>query len=160
MPFLPHLPMSSTISTYILSMKAEFLDKVLASLRLNPVFDAVGACALVWVFLAWMRVSRQRLRTTKLRGPPSESFLYGIGSRIFDSKNPGDIYEAWAREYGPVFEVPSTLGSRRVVLCDPKAIAHFYAKETWTYIQTPTSKKLLENSVSSLISMLHTVANL
>jgi len=46
----------------------------------------------------------------------------------------GSIYEQWANEYGLVFGVPTTLGGNKIVLlCDPKAIAHFYAKETWTY---------------------------
>ncbi|KIJ59411.1 hypothetical protein HYDPIDRAFT_162418 [Hydnomerulius pinastri MD-312] len=54
------------------------------------------------------------------------------------------MYEAWAEEYGVVYQVPSTLGQRRIVLCDPRAIAHFYARETWTYVQTPLSKAFIE----------------
>ena len=120
---LTYLSMSSAIPTDLLIMKApELSNKVLASLRVYPVFDATGARALVWEILGWMRMSRQRSRTTKLRDPPSESFLYGIGSKPFDTKNLGDVYETWAREDGLAFEVPSTLGDKRVVLCDPKAI--------------------------------------
>ncbi|KAI9570092.1 cytochrome P450 [Boletus coccyginus] len=108
-------------------------------------FDAAVASAAIWTVLRWLRRSRRQLRTTQLRGPPSESFLYGVGKRILDADDPGAAYEAWAQEYGPVFTVPSTLGSNRIVLCDPRAIAHFYSKETWTYIQTPLSKKTSEN---------------
>ncbi|KIJ57883.1 hypothetical protein HYDPIDRAFT_120221 [Hydnomerulius pinastri MD-312] len=65
-----------------------------------------------------------------------------------ESDDAGAMYEAWAEEYGVVYEVPSTLGKTRVVLCDPKAIAHFYARETRTYIQTPVTKAALEHGVS------------
>ncbi|KAI9456895.1 cytochrome P450 [Boletus coccyginus] len=81
---------------------------------------------------------------THLRPYQRESFLYGVGQRTLDPANAVAAYEEWAQEYGPVFTAPSTLGSDRIVLCDPKAIAHFYSKETWTYIQTPLTKKLLE----------------
>ncbi|KAG6375286.1 cytochrome P450 [Boletus reticuloceps] len=104
-------------------------------------FDAGVTCIAIWTLLQWSRTTRRKLRTTQLRGPPSESFLYGVGKRILDAEDSGAIYEAWALEYGPVYAVPSTLGSKRIVLCDPKAIAHFYAKETWSYIQTPLTKK-------------------
>ncbi|KAF8119553.1 cytochrome P450 [Boletus edulis] len=104
-------------------------------------FDAGVTCIAIWTLLRWLRATRRKLRTTQLRGPPSESFLYGVGKRILDAEDSGAIYEAWAQEYGPVYAVPSTLGSERIILCDPKAIAHFYAKETWSYIQTPLTKK-------------------
>ncbi|KAI9456888.1 cytochrome P450 [Boletus coccyginus] len=126
---------------------SEVLETILTHLRPYQwyAFDAAVASAAIWTVLRWLRTSRRQLRTTQLRGPPSESFLYGVGKRILDADDPGAAYEAWAQEYGPVFTVPSTLGSNRVVLCDPRAIAHFYSKETWTYIQTPLSKKTSEN---------------
>ena len=124
---------------------SEVLDTVLTYLRPYHwyAFDATVACAAIWTLLRWLRISRQQLRTTQLRGPHSESFLYGVGKRILDAGDSGAIYEAWAQEYGPVYAVPSSLGRKRIVLCDPKAIAHFYSKETWTYIQTPFAKEAL-----------------
>ncbi|KAG1729808.1 hypothetical protein EDB19DRAFT_1742502, partial [Suillus lakei] len=50
-------------------------------------------------------------------------------------------------EYGIVYMIQSVLGQTRIVLCDPRAIAHFYARETWTYVQTPLSLALIESSV-------------
>ncbi|KAG2095662.1 cytochrome P450, partial [Suillus discolor] len=50
-------------------------------------------------------------------------------------------------EYGVVYMIPSMLRQSRVVLCDPRAIAHFYARETRTYVQTPLSLALLESSI-------------
>ena len=121
---------------------SEVLDTVLTHLRLHQwhAIDTAIACTAVWTLLRWFRTSRQRLRTTQLQGPPSESFIYGVGRRILDSDDSGSIYEAWAKEYGPVYVVPWSLWKEKVVLCDPKAIAHFYAKGTWTYVQSTMVK--------------------
>lgn len=105
------------------------------------------ACTALWAFVKLIRMSRQRVRTTRLRGPESSSFVYGVGKLTFGVDDPGSVYESWAQEYGAVYEVPSTLGSRRIVLCDPKAIAHFHAKDTWTYVHTPVMKVALEQAV-------------
>ncbi|KAH0826753.1 cytochrome P450 [Lanmaoa asiatica] len=122
---------------------SDVLDAILTRLRPchSHAFCAAVTCTAIWTVLRWFRTSRGQLRTTQLRGPPSDSFLYGVGKRILDAEDSSAVYEAWAREYGPVYAVPSTLGNRRIVLCDPKAITHFYSKETWTYIQTPFIKK-------------------
>ncbi|KAF8425081.1 cytochrome P450 [Boletus edulis BED1] len=53
-------------------------------------------------------------RTTQLRGPPSESFLYGVGQRIRSARDAGALYDAWAQEYRPVYAIPSTLGTYAV----------------------------------------------
>ncbi|KAH0826178.1 cytochrome P450 [Lanmaoa asiatica] len=126
---------------------SEVLDTVLT--HTHPyqwyAFDVAVACTAIWTLLRWIRASRQQLCTTRLRGPPNESFLYGVGKRIFDAEDSGAVYEAWAQEYGLVYTIPSTLGNSRIVLCDPKAIAHFYAKDTWTYVQNPLAKKITAN---------------
>jgi cytochrome P450 len=57
------------------------------------------------------------------------------------------MYERWAAEYGVAYMIPSVLGQTRIVLCDPRAIAHFYARETWTYVQTPVSLAVVETSI-------------
>ena len=128
---------------------SEVLDTILAHVRLHHwyTFDAAVVCTALWALLRWLHTSRRQIRTTQLRGPPSESFLYGVGKRILDADNSGAIYEAWAQEYGPVYAIPSTLGSKKIVLNDPKAIAHFYAKDTWSYIQTRAVRKGLAVSV-------------
>ena len=146
--FSTDIPLS-TMSLDVLLSTTRMASEALSTLnRLRPrgwdAFDSAVACAAVWTLLRWLRTYRQKLRTTQLRGPPSESFLYGVGRRILDAQDSGAVYEAWAQEYGRVYTVLSTLGSERIVLCDPKAIAHFYAKETWRYIQLPFTKKSLE----------------
>lgn len=118
------------------------LDGVLADLRPYQwhAFNTAVVCAAVWTLLRWLRTSRLQPRTTQLRGPPSVSFVYGVGKHVLDAEDPGAVYEAWAQEYGPAYAVPSTLWTKRIVLCDPKAIAHFYAKDTWAYVLTPMTK--------------------
>lgn len=46
-----------------------------------------------------------------------------------------------------MFKVPGPFGKSRVVLCDPKAIAHFYSRETFGYIKT----ELVRAAVDSLV---------
>lgn len=75
---------------------------------------------------------RRSLRTTKLRGPRSESWLFGVSRQVAKADS-SEVYEGWAKEYGNVFQMPTGLGLRRTVICDPKAAAHFFAHETYTY---------------------------
>ncbi|KAJ6625075.1 cytochrome P450 [Mycena sp. CBHHK59/15] len=88
-----------------------------------------------------------RSRTTRLKGPSTNNFLFGMMPVLMDAHDAGAVYEEWAHAYGPVFAVPSFLGGRRIVIADPKAIAHFFSKETYGYIQTPPSKRFLEKMI-------------
>ncbi|GLB45497.1 putative cytochrome p450 [Lyophyllum shimeji] len=120
----------------------EALTKRLSDLSLeNIAFAAVPlSVALVFVGLAKSR----RRRTTKLNGPTSKSYIFGVGEDLFKAPDMGVVYENWQKEYGPVFSIPVTLGSKVVVLCDPKAVAHHYSKDTFTYQQLPSSKFFVE----------------
>ncbi|KAJ7858741.1 cytochrome P450 [Mycena leptocephala] len=59
----------------------------------------------------------------------------------------GALYEEWAQQYGSVYAVPSLTGTKRLVFADPKSIAHFFARETFTYVQTPQSSRFLEKVI-------------
>ncbi|KAG2076362.1 cytochrome P450 [Suillus decipiens] len=98
-------------------------------------------------FVTFSRALRWRLKTTRLRGPPRTSFIYGVSHDLASSQDSGGIYERWASEYGVVYVIPSVFRQSRIVLCDPRAIAHFYARETWTYLQTPLTAALRETTV-------------
>jgi hypothetical protein len=111
--------------------------------------NVVCAFAAFYVLLKATQATRRRLKTTSVRGPPNPSFLYGVEKTLTESPDQGALFEKWAEEYGVVYEIPTALGGRRIVLCDPKAIAHFSARETWTYVLTPLGKALVENMVSS-----------
>ncbi len=54
------------------------------------------------------------------------------------------LTERWASEYGPVFCFPGLLGEQRLVLCDPKAVAHFYGKAGFGYTRTPIGRMFIE----------------
>ncbi|KAH0839444.1 cytochrome P450 [Lanmaoa asiatica] len=129
----------------IFSMKVpESMNKILSHIPPLSAFNVVVGCTAVWAFVKLIHMSRRRVRTPKLRGPPSPSCAYGVGQILMEADDPSSMYESWAQEYGIVYEVPSTLGRRRIILYDPKAIAHFHAKETWTYVRTPMLKKSFE----------------
>ena len=104
---------------------------------------ATGICVAL-VFLAMYR-SYGRPRTTKLRGPPSNDFVFGVTKELFNSSDHGGTYKNWEKTYGPVYQIPSTLGSRVLVLHDPRAIAHLYSKDTSTYHQIGFVKSLFKS---------------
>ncbi|KIJ12890.1 hypothetical protein PAXINDRAFT_14252 [Paxillus involutus ATCC 200175] len=129
---------ASTVATNIYTKVSE------SARRLHAV-DAALALTALWAVLTAVRAARRRLKTTQLRGPPNPSLLYGVGKDVAEATDSGALmYEAWAEEYGVVYQVPATLGQTKIVLTDPRAIAHFYARETWTYVLTPLSKALFE----------------
>ncbi|KAJ7607794.1 cytochrome P450 [Mycena polygramma] len=110
------------------------------------VFDAGVLLASGLVCYALIRRFRGR-RSTPLNGPRSNNFLFGSLRHIMKASDSGAIYEEWANEYGPVFAVPHLAGSRKLILADPKAIANFFSKETYTYIQNSQSKRFLERVI-------------
>ncbi|TFK53095.1 cytochrome P450 [Heliocybe sulcata] len=108
--------------------------------------------AVLFFLCSWLvyKVSKRLLnpaKTIRLRGPPSPSWVFGVGRYISDQPDSGPVYEKWASEYGPVYEVPAGFGKRKVILTDPKAISHFYAKETTTYVHSPNGKLVIESIV-------------
>ena len=109
------------------------------------------------VFLLPLPVLSRRFArvTTPLHGPPSSSWLFGAMNVPAKSQEAGSSYEHWAEEYGPVFAVPSGLGKTHLVLCDPKAIQHFYTRETRGYIHTSLLKAFAERLVSTKSVLAH-----
>ncbi|KAJ6626458.1 cytochrome P450 [Mycena sp. CBHHK59/15] len=85
------------------------------------------------------------LRTARLQGPPSPSFVFGHTKEIMGSRNPADLYGGWAQTYGSVYQVRGPLGTDRFVVCDPKAIAHVYALDSWKYCHTPLARQQLSS---------------
>lgn len=101
----------------------------------------------IWLLTKIVKHVRRSIHATPLRGPPSQSFVFGAQRQILESNDHSALYEKWAAEYGSVFSVPGAFGRRRVVLCDPKAVAHFYARETFVYVQTVLVRTAVENLV-------------
>ncbi|KAG2066339.1 cytochrome P450 [Suillus decipiens] len=79
-------------------------------------------------------------------GSPGTSFIYGVSHDLPSSQDSSAMYERWATEHGVAYMIPSDLGQTIVVLFDPKAIAHFYTRGTWTFAQTPLSLAILVTS--------------
>ncbi|EIW82555.1 cytochrome P450 [Coniophora puteana RWD-64-598 SS2] len=106
------------------------LRDVVSNLR---VLDVAAITFSVWILLKVARTARRRFVATKLRGPPRTNLLLGEGYMINESNDPGSLYEAWEKAYGGVYSVPSTLGMSQILLCDAKAVQHFYKYETSRY---------------------------
>jgi hypothetical protein len=86
-------------------------------------------------------------RSTPLKGPPRLSWLSGVLGLGFTIAGRSAAIKEWAAEYGPVFQVPWIMGKNQVVLCDPKAVAHFYARDSTVYGGSKMSRKMIENLV-------------
>lgn len=108
-----------------------------------------AACVsvLIPVSLYFLQVYRQRNRATRILGPQNPSWLFGFAHTVNSAAIITDLYERWAIEYGPVYKVPHVLGLSKVILWDPKAISHFFARDTWLYNQTPFNKAVVRTIV-------------
>jgi len=92
-----------------------------------------------------------RAKGTRLRGPSSKSLIFGNSNFLRQQKDSALVYEEWAEQYGDVFCTPIALGKTQVILCDPKAIQHFYSKETYGYVQNAINRFLLSNMVCASV---------
>ncbi|KAH8115692.1 cytochrome P450 [Phellopilus nigrolimitatus] len=99
-----------------------------------------------WLAYKVAQTVRMRSKMTKLHGPPASSWLFGVSKDVFLGDS-GEIYEKWAEEYGPVYQIPGPFGSRRTVLVDAKAIAHYYSKETFVYVHSTFAKQAISNII-------------
>jgi len=112
----------------------------------------------LWLLSKAIGILLRRSNATRLKGPPSESWLFGFSS-FMSIGDPSLAYEKWTEQYGAVFRVPITLyvsitsrlgmGQTKIVVCDPKAIQHIYSKTTFGYIYTKSRKKELTAIVNS-----------
>jgi len=104
------------------------------------------AILLAGLWLAYYVTSRAFRRsnsvTTRLRGPPANSYIWG-SDRLMSQDNSVE-HEEWRETYGPVYRVASTLGKERIMLMDPKAVAHFYARLGYGYVQNDLSRMFIE----------------
>ncbi|KAF8175458.1 cytochrome P450, partial [Mycena galopus ATCC 62051] len=84
---------------------------------------------------------------TPLSGPSSRNFFFGMIPLLMKAPDAGAVYEEWAAQYGPVFAIPSIMGTRTLVFTDPKTISNVYAKETYVYVQTPQTTRFVEKLI-------------
>ncbi|KAI5987609.1 cytochrome P450 [Pisolithus albus] len=132
------------------SLLATILDNLRAVTRSATPLDAATVIVVVWALRSALRVARRSFKTTKLRGPPRTDLIFGAAKQILESPDPGAIFEAWAKEYGVAYEVPMTLGGKQIVLTDSRALAHYYTRETWVYVQTRSTRSFLQRNVCTI----------
>ncbi|KAI6004499.1 cytochrome P450 [Pisolithus orientalis] len=115
--------------------------------RSASLIDIATGLVAVWALRVAIRTIRKKSRTTKLRGPKSTSLLFGVGKELFESPDSGALFEAWSKEYGVVYEIPMICGQKRVILCDPRAAAYLFARDTWSYVGIPGFKAVIARRV-------------
>ncbi|KAG1803010.1 cytochrome P450 [Suillus variegatus] len=114
----------------------------------SPLSGSTTRIAVVILALFYpLQVYRRKQRTTHIRGPQSPGWVFGFAKTMLDSTATTELYERWAKEYGPVYKVPGVFGQFRVILWDPKAISHFFARDTWLYNQTPFNKIVVQTTI-------------
>ena len=109
----------------------------------------IAAGLILLILLRAVLKGRSNVKTTQLRGPKANSWLFGMFPTMLKSNSPGALTEGWAREFGNVFHLPMPFGSRTIVLCDVKAATHFFSHDTFTYQQTKLTANFIKNMVSN-----------
>ncbi|KAJ7476856.1 cytochrome P450 [Mycena galericulata] len=89
------------------------------------------------------RIFNRNKPGTILNGPPSESLLFGLSRTVTKSSDAGVLFEQWSAQYGPVYQIPTSFGGRRIILCDPRAVNHFFSMERSVYIKTQLSRMII-----------------
>ncbi|KAG6819098.1 hypothetical protein H0H92_002338, partial [Tricholoma furcatifolium] len=90
-----------------------------------------------------LRSRKRQTVTTPLNSPKGKSYILGLIGDLSELPALSLLYEKCEKMYGSVFAVPGPMGSKAVVLCDPKAVAHFFSKDTETYRQPPNMRFVL-----------------
>ncbi|KAI6111678.1 cytochrome P450 [Pisolithus thermaeus] len=78
--------------------------------------------------------STTTLKTTSLRGPPGTHPIFGASKDLFEAPDTEETFETRAEEHGVAYEVMTSFAGKKIMLCDPRALAHFNAREIWTFV--------------------------
>ncbi|KAI6105296.1 cytochrome P450 [Pisolithus croceorrhizus] len=109
----------------------------------NAFRDHVRSAFIADIAVGLATATGKKSRTTKLRGPKSNNLLFGVSKELFESSDIGGMFEAWSKEYGVAYEIPMICGEKRIALCDPRAVAHLFSKDTWTYFGMKSLKEFV-----------------
>ncbi|KAF8344577.1 cytochrome P450 [Amanita rubescens] len=127
-----------------------------SALGLLRPLDALISLVLLYVAVKLVQFVIDRRRSSRLprlKGPPNRNLLFGRLREVLQSKDRPAMYQRWTDEYGAVFQMPGQLGTRRIILCDPKAITYLHSKDSFTYQAMPISKAFLKKFLGA--NMLH-----
>ncbi|KAI6119151.1 cytochrome P450 [Pisolithus croceorrhizus] len=69
-----------------------------------------------------------------LRGPPGTHPIFGASKDLFEAPDTEETFETRAEEHGVAYEVMTSFAGKKIMLCDPRALAHFNAREIWTFV--------------------------
>jgi hypothetical protein len=104
----------------------------------------------LWLSLKAIRILLHDPIATRVKGPPSKSWIFGF-SHFINTKDPSVAYEQWAEQYGGVYCIPIaiyfsitsrlTTGQTKMMICDPKAIQHIYSKTSFGYVHSRLQHK-------------------
>ena len=112
--------------------------------------DLVLLATCSWLFYKLVKAIRIKAKTTQLRGPPSEGWIFGVTRQLSHGKA-GPLLEKWATEYGGAFQIPTALGSKQIILVDTRALVHFFTKDTYGYTMDSFTKKAVAKLVRSFV---------
>ncbi|KAJ7627812.1 cytochrome P450 [Mycena polygramma] len=109
----------------------------------------VGASGALLLLALWgstklIAYAQRGPRSTKLNGPPSTSRVLGLSRELVQNPDMSFLYEKWADRYGAAYEVPLAFGAKKIVLTDPKALAHFYQSERSVYVKTENDRLFID----------------
>ncbi|KAF9477686.1 cytochrome P450 [Pholiota conissans] len=80
---------------------------------------------------------RLRWQTLKnLRGPPSNSWLYGHQVQFYHQKDVGELDFNWTKEYGGAWKIDGCFGRNILMISDPGAIRHIVHTMGYSYPKT------------------------
>ncbi|EKM51869.1 uncharacterized protein PHACADRAFT_262258 [Phanerochaete carnosa HHB-10118-sp] len=100
-----------------------------------------NACCL---FVAWLVLRNYRWLTHRsiwyIRGPSVKSALLGNVRDMAYQENVGDLDFKYMREYGAVWKMQYALGSKVLMVADPKALQHIFHKSGYLYPKTTQAR--------------------
>ncbi|KAH8823549.1 cytochrome P450 [Flagelloscypha sp. PMI_526] len=103
------------------------------------------ASFLTYSISSWFLGRRRRFRvTTALPGPKRIHPFWGWTQTLVKMEDTTLQYDSWTKTFGGVFTIPTVLWNRRVVLADPKAVAHFFAHDPTVYVHNTLTRVLLD----------------
>lgn len=110
--------------------------------------DVLGVAVGSWLLYKAIKTSHVHSKSTQLPGPTSRNWLFGVIRLLENPDDATRLFDSWLKAYGPAFQIPASFGRKVLVLMDPKAVAHFYSKETFVYQKDEFTKKLIASVVS------------
>jgi hypothetical protein len=130
----------------------------MAATRQVAVLDAFLLLVGLWLSLKAIRILLRGPNATRLKGPPSKTWIFGF-SHFINTNDPSVAYEQWAEQYGGIYRIPIAIylsitsrlaaGQTMTMVYDPKAIQHIYSKTTFGYVHS----RLRKNDIDRLVHM-------